>query len=110
VALLTCIWENHGRPLRSETKFPQLLSPLIRSIRDFLAVSKEPDYGISEETKGLLVTVGGAQIDRLLAPARKAREIRGISTTRAAGASLRSPVPVQTHFDRKAVKPGEESL
>jgi hypothetical protein len=101
VALLTRIWEDHGRPCG------KLLSPLIRGIIDFLAASREPDYGISEETKGLLVTVSGAQIDRLLAPARKALEIRGISTTRAAGASLRSQVPVQTHFDRKAVKPGD---
>ena len=30
-----------------------------------------------------------------------------VSTTRAAGASLRSPVPVQTHFDRKTVGPGD---
>jgi hypothetical protein len=101
VALLTRIWEDHGRPCG------KLLAPLIRGIIDFLAASKEPDYGISEKSNGLLVTVSGAQIDRLLAPARKAREIRGISTTRAAGASLRSQVPVQTHFDREAVKPGD---
>jgi hypothetical protein len=104
VALLTRIWEDHGRPCG------KLLAPLIRSIIEYLAGSKDPDYGISEEHKGLLVTVSGAQIDRLLAPARKALEIRGISVTRAAGASLRSHVPVQTHFDRKAVKPGEESV
>jgi hypothetical protein len=69
--------------------------------------SKEPDYGISEESKVLLVKVSGAQIDRLLAPARKELEVWGISATRAAGASLRSQAPVQTHFDRKAVKPGD---
>jgi hypothetical protein len=101
VALLTRIWEDHGRPCG------KLLAPLIRGIIDFLVASKEPDYGIRDEQKSLLVTVSGAQIDRLLAPARKALEIRGISTTRAAGASLRSQVPVQTHFDRKAVKPGD---
>jgi hypothetical protein len=87
-----------------------LPAPLIRGIIDFLTASKEPDYGISEESKTLLVTVSGAQIDRLLAPARKALEVREISTTRAAGVSLRSQVPVKTHFDRKAVKPGDESL
>jgi hypothetical protein len=74
---------------------------------DFLVSSKEPDYGITDELAALLVKVSGAQIDRLLAPARQAREIRGVSTTRAAGASPRSPVPVQTHFDRKTVKPGD---
>jgi hypothetical protein len=77
---------------------------------DFLASSRTPDYGITDELKALLVRISGAQIDRLLAPARKALELRGISTTRAAGASLRSQVPVQTHFDRKTVQPGEASL
>jgi hypothetical protein len=104
VALLTRIWEDHGRPCG------KLLAPLIRGIIDFLTASKEPDYGISDEMKALLAQVSGAQIDRLLASARWALEVRGISTTRAAGASLRSPVPVQTHVDRKAVKPGDESL
>ncbi|MDR1286699.1 MAG: hypothetical protein LBK08_03735, partial [Treponema sp.] len=78
--LLTRIWEDYGRPCG------KLLAPLIGGIIDFLVASREPDYGISEEHKGLLVKVSGAQIDRLLAPARKALEIRGISTTRAAGA------------------------
>jgi hypothetical protein len=50
VALLTRIWEDHGRPCG------KLLAPLIRGIIDFLAASKEPDYGISEESNGLLVT------------------------------------------------------
>jgi hypothetical protein len=54
-----------------------------------------------------LITISGAQIDRLLAPAEKALELRGVRTRRAAGASLRSQVPVQPHFDRKTVKPGD---
>jgi hypothetical protein len=74
---------------------------------DFLVSSKEPDYGITGELKTLVTTISGSQIDRLPAPARKALELRGVSTTRAAGASLRSQVPVQTHFDRKTVKPGD---
>jgi hypothetical protein len=104
VALLTRIWEEHRRPCG------KLLSPLIRGIIDFLVASKEPDDGSNDENKTLLAQVSGAQIDRLLAPARKALDVRGIRTTRAARASLRSQVPVQTHFDRKAVKPGDESL
>jgi hypothetical protein len=51
--------------------------PLIRGIIDFLAALKEPDYGISEESKALLVKVSGAQIDRLLAPTRKALRYGG---------------------------------
>jgi hypothetical protein len=101
VALLRRIWEDHGRPCG------KLPDPLIRGTIDFLAAPKEPDYGISEENKVLLIQVSGAQIDRLLAPAQKALETGGISMTRAAGASLRSQVPVQTHFDRRAVKPGD---
>jgi hypothetical protein len=80
---------------------------MIRDMIDFLAASKDPDYGITDELTALLARISGAQIDRLLAPARKALELRGVSTTRAAGASLRSQVPVQTHFDRKTVGPGD---
>jgi hypothetical protein len=101
VGILTRIWEDHGHPCG------KLLAPLIQGMIDFLVSSKEPDYGITRESTTLLIQISGAQIDRLLAPARKAREIRGISTTRAAGASLRSQVPVQTHFDRSTVKPGD---
>jgi hypothetical protein len=90
--------------------YGKLPVPLIRGITGFFAASKEPDYGISDERRALLVKVSGAQTGRLLAPARKAMEIRGISTTRAPGASLWSRVPVQTRFDRKTVGPGEESV
>jgi hypothetical protein len=48
-ALLTRIWEDHGRPCG------KLLAPLIRGIIDFLTASKEPDYGISEESKELYI-------------------------------------------------------
>jgi hypothetical protein len=44
---------------------------------EFLASSKAPDYGITDELKALLVWISGAQIERLLAPARKALELRG---------------------------------
>ena len=101
ISALTRIWEDHGRPCG------KLLAAMIRGMIDFLVSSREPDYGITEALKALLVSISGAQIDRLLAPARKALEIRGVRTTRAAGASLRSQVPVQTHFDRKTVKPGD---
>jgi hypothetical protein len=104
IRLLARIWEDHGRPCG------KLLADMIRGMIDFLASSKEPDYGISDGMKVLLVRISGAQIDRLLVPARKALEVRGVNTTRAAGASLRSQVPVQTRFDRKTVGPGEASL
>ena len=92
--MLARIGEDHGRPCG------KLLAALIREMIDLLVSSKAPDYGITEGLKALRVRISGAQIDR---PARKAREI----TTRAAGASLRSPVPVPTRFDRKTVRPGD---
>ena len=104
IAVLTRIWEDHGQPCG------KLLAVMLRGMIDFLASSKAPDYGITEGLKALLVRVSGSQIDRVLAPARKALELRGVSTTRAAGAALRSQAPVQTHFDRKTVGPGEASL
>ena len=101
IRVLTRIWEDHGRPCG------KLCAAMIRGMIDFLVSWKEPDYGITDEVKVLPVTISGAQIDRVVAPARNALEPRGVSTTRAAGASLRSQVPVQTHFDRKTVGPGD---
>ncbi|MDR2447527.1 MAG: hypothetical protein LBD58_09640 [Treponema sp.] len=46
---------------QSETKFPQLLSPLIRGVIDFLTASKEPGYGVSDETRPLLATISGVR-------------------------------------------------
>jgi hypothetical protein len=69
---------------------------------DFLAA----EYGITEDIRALLLKVSPAEADLLLRPARKALEIKGVSTTKRASASLRSQVPVQTHFDREGVKPG----
>jgi hypothetical protein len=73
---------------------------------DFLAESTKPDYGIDGEIRALLLKVSPAAADRLLKKARKADEIRGISTARAARSSLRSRVPVRTRCDRKTVKSG----
>jgi hypothetical protein len=71
IRVLTRIWEDHGRPCG------KLLAAMIRGMIDFLASSKDPGYGITEGLKALLVGISGAQIDRLLAPARKALELRG---------------------------------
>ena len=101
IGVLSRIGKDHGRPCG------KLFAAMIRGMIDFLVSSKKPDYGITEELKALLVRISGAQIDRLLAPERQALEIRGVSTTRAAGVSLRSQVPVQTHFDRQTVGPGD---
>jgi hypothetical protein len=76
---------------------------MIREIIAFLSDSKNPDYGIDEEIRMLLLRVSPVEAGRLLRKAKKADEIRGISTTRAAGVSLRSQVPVQTHYNRKTV-------
>jgi hypothetical protein len=77
----------------------KLLVPTIRDMIDSLVESKNPDYGIDGETRALLLRVSPAAADRLLKKARKADEIRGISTTRAAQSSLRAHVPVRTHSE-----------
>jgi hypothetical protein len=99
VKTLTVIWEEHG------LLCGKLLAPYIRSTIDFLA--EEPKYGITEEICRLLLEVSPAEADILLAPARKARAIKGLSLTRAASQSLRARAPVQTHFNRETVLPGQ---
>jgi hypothetical protein len=98
--VLEAIWREHGRMCG------KLLVPMIRETIGFLAESKHPDYGIDDAIRELLLRVSPAEADRLLKKAKKGDEIRGISTTRAATVSLRSQVPVRTHYDRKAVTPG----
>ena len=45
---------------------------------------RDPEYGIAPEIRPLLLEVSPAEADILLKPRRKALEIRGVSTTRAA--------------------------
>jgi hypothetical protein len=66
VKVLIAIWEDHGQMCG------KLLVPLIRSTIDFLAASTKPDYGISDEIRGMLLRVSPAEVDILLKPARKA--------------------------------------
>jgi hypothetical protein len=100
-AVLAEIWSDFGKPCG------KLLVPMIHEMIDFLEGSKQPDYGITPATKRLLLEVSAAQADILLKPSRKALEIRGVSTTRTAHTPLRSHIPVQTHFDRDMLKPGQ---
>jgi hypothetical protein len=100
VGVLSAIWQDHGQMCG------KLLAPMIRSMIDFLCASTKPDYGISAEIRALLLRVSPAEVDILLRPARKAQEIKGISTTRSKQTPLRAQIPVQTHFDRSSVKPG----
>jgi hypothetical protein len=81
---------------------------MIHGIIDFLAGSKDPDYGITAENRKLLLEASAAEADILLKEARKALEIKGASTTRAVQTPLRSQIPVRAHFDQDAVKPGRK--
>ncbi|MDR2484748.1 MAG: transposase, partial [Treponema sp.] len=99
VKTLAVIREEHG------LLCGKLLAPYIRSTIDFLA--EEPKYGITEDIYRLLLEASPAEADILLATARKAREIKGLSLTRAAPQSLRAQAPVQTHYKREAVRPGQ---
>ena len=99
--ILNKIWDDYGKPCG------KLLVPMIRGIVDFLVESKNPDYGITAENRQLLLEVSAAEADILLKPARRALEIKGVSTTRAVQTPLRSQIPVRTHFDRETITPGK---
>lgn len=101
VKVLRAIRMDHGRPCG------KLLVPALRSMVDFPAASGEPDYGISEDIRALLLRVSAAEADILLKAARKALVTGGISTTRSKQTPLRAPVPVQTRFNRATTKPGD---
>jgi hypothetical protein len=79
---------------------------MTRRMTGYLEESKTPDYGITGETRGPLLEASAAEADILLKPARKALEIKGVSTTRAVQTPLGSQIPVRTHFERDSVKPG----
>ena len=100
VKVLTAVWDEYGKPCG------KLLVPMIRGMMDFLVESKEPDYGITDGNRKLLLEVSAAEADILLRGARKALAVKGVSTTRAVQTPLRSQIPVRTHFDRDSVKPG----
>jgi hypothetical protein len=98
--VLSRIWDEFGKPCG------KLLVPMISGMMDFLMESEHPHFGITEEIRKLLLEVSAAEADILLQPARKALEIKGVSTTRSVQTPLRSQIPVQTHFDRDTLKPG----
>jgi transposase InsO family protein len=104
VKVLRAIWEDYGKPCG------KLLVPMMRGMMDFLVGSKNPEYGITEGMRKLLLEVSAAEVDILLRPARKALEIKGVSTTRTVQTPLRSQIPVRTHFDREEIKPGMWAL
>jgi hypothetical protein len=88
----------------------KLLAPLIRSMIDFLAASTKPDYGISDDIRGMLLRASPVEVDILLKSVRKAREITGMSTTWSAQTPIRAQLPVQTHFDRDTLTPDSSRL
>jgi hypothetical protein len=103
VGVLKAIWED------VETSFPmkqcgKLLKPTIAGMIEFLAA--EPKYRITAGIKGLLLSVSAAEIDILLAPAKRLPKPFGISTTKTAQTPLRSLIPVLVHYQRGLVIPG----
>jgi hypothetical protein len=98
---LGAIWDGFGKPCG------KLLVPMIAGMIDFLAESENPHYGITEEIRNLLLEASAAEADILLKPARRALEIKGISTARSVQTPLGSRIPVQTHFDRDTLAPGQ---
>jgi hypothetical protein len=99
VRVLESIWADFGRQCGKNLK------AMIGGMADYLAA--DPKYGIDEGMKAKLLSVSAAEIDILLKPAKKKEELRGISTTRAPSKGVRKDVPVQTHFNRDTVMPGD---
>jgi hypothetical protein len=98
VKVLTRIWDDQQRMCGT------LLKPAITGMIEYL--EQDAEYGITEEIKVKLLEISAAEIDILLKPARKALEIRGISTTKAASEGLRKQVPVQTTDEEGKKEPG----
>jgi hypothetical protein len=99
--VLAAVWDDYRKPCW------KLLVPMVRGMTGFPAGSKNPDYGMTGETRRLLLEASAAEADMLLKPARKALELKGVSTTRAVQTPLGSQIPVRTHFDRDTVKSGK---
>jgi hypothetical protein len=95
---LEAIWNDQMR------QCGKLLKPTIAGMIEFLAA--EPKYGITAGIKGLLLSVSAAEIDILLAPAKKMAKPFGISTTKTAQTPLRSLIPVLVHYKQGLVIPG----
>lgn len=62
-------------------------------------------HELTPEIRRLLLRMSPATIDRLLAPERRAAQLRGISTTRAQKAWIRSKIPIEL-LNSKITEPG----
>jgi len=79
------------------------LGPMLAEI-----IPKLERYGeisLDEETKGKLLNVSAATIDRLLGPERKKHQIKGRSNTKP-GTLLKSQIPIRTFSQWDDKKPG----
>jgi predicted DNA-binding transcriptional regulator AlpA len=100
-ALLRHVWMLMGCPCGKYLKvmLPDWL-PLLQSGGD-LDAPFATDQALKE-----IVSMSAATIDRYLAPARAAIELRGLSTTRPVKASLRSSIRLRTAADERESGPG----
>jgi hypothetical protein len=105
VKVLIAVRDEFGKPC-GRTEGPQLPVPMTGGMIDFPAGSEQPNYGITEGIRKLLLEVSAAEADLSPAPSRKALEIRGVGTTRSVRTPLRNQIPVKTRFDRDTVKSG----
>jgi hypothetical protein len=81
--------------MRSETKFPQLLAPLIRQQLPFIAAW--PVFGITPAVREKLLTTSPATIDPALKKDKAALALKGKSLTKP-GVLLKHRVPIRTFY------------
>jgi hypothetical protein len=81
--------------MRPETKFPQLMAPLIRRQMPFIAAW--PAFGITPAVMEKLLTFSPAAIDRALKKDKAALALKGKSLTKP-GDILKHRVPIRTFY------------
>jgi hypothetical protein len=79
--------------MRSGTKFPQLLAPMLRTILDFLTAESALTPAMSD----LPAFVSPRTIDRILIPVKDKEWLRGLNLTKG-GTLLRDQLPVRVMF------------
>ncbi|MDR2741540.1 MAG: hypothetical protein LBB98_05220 [Treponema sp.] len=81
--------------MRSETKFPQVLAPLIRQQMPFIAFW--PAFGITSAVREKLLVISPASIDRSLKKDKAALALKGKSLTKP-GDLLKHRVLIRTLY------------
>jgi hypothetical protein len=94
---LTHLWELSGHLCAKR------LQPFLPTLLD--ALERAGELHLAPPLKALVLQASPATVERQLRPARRRRQGRGRSTTRA-GALLKQQVPIRTFADWNEARPG----